>query len=116
MSKFVTGTFYHPDGSPASGATLTLLISQDVAASGHCVIIHAPVLVTLDENGSIPYTPPSPGPESGTQVWANDEVLPNGTWYVVTVKDQDFGQVFYELLTISGESPIDLSTIPPGLK
>ena len=104
--KTIIGTFVRPDGTVASGATLTLLISQDAVASGQGVIEHAPVTVTLDDTGSIP---------ADTTIWANDELLPSGTYYVVSVKDQDYGQIYFERLTISGFSPIDLSTIAPEL-
>jgi len=102
--KTITGTFITPSGAPAAGATLILLLSQDAVAAGVGQVAHYPVTVTLDDAGNIP---------AGVEIWANDELLPAGTHYIVTVKDDTLGQVFCERLVLQGASPISLDSIPP---
>lgn len=111
--KIIVGTFMRPDGTPAAGATLTLLLSQDATVPGVGQIGHYPVVVILDANGSIPSSAASPGPEVDTHLWCNDQVLPLDTYYVVSVHDDVFGQIYFERLVIASDSPIDLSTIAP---
>ena len=103
--KSIVGQFLRPDGSPAAGATLYLLLSQDaVATSPMETVLHARISVTLDSNGNIP---------AGTVIWANDELQPSGTYFHVVVVDPVFGKCFDERLTISGASPINLAIAPP---
>ena len=103
--KTITGQFLRPDGSVAAGATLFLLLSQDAVASSPMeTITHARVSITLDANGNIP---------GGTTIFANDELLPAGTYYHVVVVDPSFGKCFDERLTIAGASPINISLVPP---
>ena len=105
--KTIIGQFLRPDGSPAAGATLYLLLSQDaVATSPMETITHARIPITLDANGNIP---------AGTVIWANDELLPVGTYFHVVVIDGTYGKCFDERLTISGASPINLNAIAPPL-
>jgi len=111
--KIVVGNFLKPDGSPAAGATLTFEISQDVTVPGSGQIGHYQVVFLLDENGSLPSSAASPGPELDSFLYANDQVLPTDTYYCVTVKDDTFGLIYAERLTIAGDSPIDLSTLAP---
>jgi hypothetical protein len=113
LPKIIVGNFVKPDGSPAAGATLTLLLSQDATIPGRGQIGHYAVVVVLDANGSIPSSAASPGPETDTKLYANDQILPVGTHYFVTVKDDTFGVIYAERLTIQGDSPIDLSTLAP---
>jgi hypothetical protein len=111
--KAIQGNFMRPDATPAAGATLTLLLSQDgTAADGSGQIGHYPVIVTLDENGEIPAI----GSLEGLLIEANDEILPVGTYYTVRVVDPEFGQVFFERLTITGATPIDLNEIASSLQ
>jgi hypothetical protein len=111
--KEITGNFVRPDGSPAAGAELHFLISQDcVAADGSGEVGHYPVSVVLDENGAIPFS----GSLEGMLLLANDEILPSGTYYTVSLKDPEFGQIFFERLTIVGTSPINLNLIAPALQ
>lgn len=105
--KLITGTFQFPDGTPAAGATLTLLLSQDSSESGSGQILHVPILITLDANGAIP---------ANTAIFANDQITPNGTYYVVSVKDKVYGLVYFEQLAIQGTSPISLNALVPKAK
>jgi len=104
--KTITGTFERPDGSPAAGALLEFLLSH--AASNPSVghILHSLFTVTLDATGSIP---------AGTQLWTNDELTAPGgvaTTYRVVCKDTVYGTVFDEIMSITGQSPVNLNTIP----
>ena len=105
--KTITGQFLRPDGSPASGAILELLLSQDaVATSPMAVVIHGTVSITLDANGNIP---------PNQQIEGNDELNPQGTFYHVKVLDGTFGKCFDERLVLQGSSPINLNAIAPPL-
>ena len=113
MSKAITGNFIRPDGSPAACALLTLRLSQDgTAADGSGQIGHYPVIVTLDANGQIPVI----GSVEGLLIEANDEILPAGTYYVVSVVDPIFGRIYFERLMIAGISPINVNEIAPSLQ
>ncbi len=105
--KVITGTFQRPDGSPASGATLYLLLSQDVVASSPMiVVVHSRDPITLDSNGSIP---------AGTLVWCNDEVNPQGTFTHVVCVDPVFGKCLDERLVLQGASPVNIASLVPPL-
>jgi hypothetical protein len=104
--KVIQGTFLRPDGSPAAGALLEFLLSHAAtnASVGH--VLHSLFTVTLDGTGSVP---------PATQIWCNDELVgPGGvaTTYRVVVKDPTFGTVFDEIMSITGQSPINLNAIP----
>lgn len=105
--KTITGTFQFPDGTPASGASLTLLLSQDSNDGGSGQILHVPIVIVLDSNGAIPVN---------TAIFANDQITPNGTYYVVSVKDKVYGLVYFEQLAIQGTSPINLNALTPKAK
>ena len=112
--KIITGSFMRPDGTPAAGATLTLLLSQDATVPGVGQIGHIPIVVILDAYGNIPSSAASPGPEVDTHLYANDQILPVSTYYVVSVRDDVFGQIYFERLVIAGDSPINLDNIAPA--
>lgn len=105
--KVITGKFQFPDGTPAAAATLTLLLSQDSNDGGSGQILHVPIVITLDSNGQIP---------AGTAIFANDQITPNGTYYVVSVKDRVYGLTYFEQLAIQGTSPINLNALTPKAK
>jgi hypothetical protein len=110
--KDVFGAFKLPNGQPAAGATLTLLISQDcIASDGSGEIGRYPISVTLDAEGNIPTSTSL----EGMPLQANDEILPAGTTYFVTLRDPVFGMIYKERLTIAGTSPINLALIAPAL-
>jgi hypothetical protein len=104
--KTITGTWNYPNGQPAAGAILTLQLSQD-GEGPSSQLLHVPVKITLDNTGSIP---------AGMGVFANDQIQPAGTYYIVSVKDPVFGQVYFERLSISGTSPINLNALVPASK
>lgn len=101
--KQITGTWLREDGSPASGAILTLKLNQD-ASSPSSQIMAALISIVLDSTGSIP---------ANTQVWANDELSPTTTFYHLTVQDGTSGTAYRERLTITGNSPINLNSLVP---
>jgi hypothetical protein len=106
--KTITGTFVRPDGSPASGAILELLLSQDAVATSPVVsVVHARISITLDSTGSIP---------AGTLWFCNDELNPPGTYTHVVILDPVFGKCFDERLVIQGTSPISLNSLIPTLQ
>ena len=111
--KIIVGTFMRPDGMPAAGATLTLLLSQDATVPGVGQIAHFPIVITLDANGSIPSSAASPGPEVDTHLYCNDQILPVDTHYIVSVNDDVFGQIYFERLVIAGDSPVNLDNLAP---
>lgn len=102
--KTIQGTWLREDGSPASGATLTLKLSQD-ASSPSGQIMAALIAITLDSTGSIP---------AGTQIWACDELQPSGLFYHATIQDGTSGTAYRERLVIAGNSPISLNAIVPS--
>jgi hypothetical protein len=106
--KAITGKFTRPDGSPMAGAVLSLALSQDAVAEGNEQLTRRPAYITLGSDGSIP---------AGTKVWANDEIMPNGTLYVAMVRDSEGRRAYGpELWTIEGTAPIDLTLIVPPLQ
>jgi hypothetical protein len=110
--KDLYGNFKLPNGQPAAGALLSLLISQDcIASDGSGQIGRYPIEVTLDENGNIPTTTSL----EGMPLQCNDEILPSGTTYFVSLHDPIFGNVYKERLSITGTSPINLALIAPAL-
>jgi hypothetical protein len=101
--KNITGSFLRPDGTPAAGATVNFLLSQNAGCSVG-LLVHERVSVVLDENGALP---------SDLELWCNDELETAGTWYNVTLKDPVAGQVLYENVAIVGTSPISLPALTP---
>ena len=111
--KSIVGNFMRPDATPAACAKVIFLLSQDgTAIDGTGQIGHYPIEVTLDENGEIPAI----GSVEGLLINANDEILPAGTYYTVRVVDPIFGQIFFERLTITGTTPINLNEMAPSLQ
>lgn len=102
--KTITGTWLRPDGTPAANATLLLKLSADENSSGGQVGAGAQLSITLDNTGSIP---------AGTQILANDELTPAGSFYHAIVQDGTYGTLYRERLTIAGASPISLNSIVP---
>jgi hypothetical protein len=101
--KTITGTFVLPNGAPAAGAVITFLLSQNAQQPGG-QLLHVPIQFTLDENGSIP---------ADSEIFANDQLQPSGTYYVVSISDPVFMQYFFERYVIAGASPINLNSLSP---
>lgn len=106
LPKIISGKFTFPDNTPAANAVLTLVLSQD-GGVGSSQIAHVPLTVQLDATGSIP---------ANTGIFANDQISPNGTYYIVSIKDSVYGLVYFEKLAIQGVSPIDLNQLVPNSK
>ena len=73
----LTGTFYHPDGSPVNGK-LIFLLSQPARLSDGSAQVVPMVKIFSITNGVL---------ETGAFVYGNDVLLPSGTYYVVRLVD-----------------------------
>lgn len=104
--KQITGTFQDAAGNPIAGGKLYLKISNDAVAPNAAQVSRVLTAITLDGTGSIP---------AGTQIWFNDEVLPNGTTYTVAVVQAGGGLVWgAENISIAGASPQSLNNAVPA--
>lgn len=100
--------FQGPDGTIAANGRLLLSLSQNamITSGGGQVYSLVPVVIDLDANGLIP---------AGTTIWANDELTPSGTTYLVNLQDRNRGRLdTLGTWSISGASPIDLSGMTPS--
>ena len=109
MTKTITGSFRTtsnaniPLGIGAS--TLQLTLSALATANGSAQLSPAMVSVALSTNSVIP---------GSTLIWANEELLPNNTTYRCRIIDGSNNILWGPAtLNISGNSPIDLTTIAP---
>jgi hypothetical protein len=107
--KKITGIFTGPDGTPLAGAVLDLVLSQDATVMGTGQVAPRAVSLVLEKDGSLP---------EDTEVWANDELSPAGTYYTATLQEPVTGENIYgpELWPLLGASPIELSDIVPPLR
>jgi hypothetical protein len=103
--KTITGNWQDPQGVNASFGILSLKLSQDAVVIGTSQIAPRNIAFTLTTLGAIP---------ANTQIWANDELNPIGTFYALTVMDSGGGVIYGpEFFSISGASPINLNNIVP---
>lgn len=101
--KTITGTFRHPDGAPASKEIVVFTLSQDAMIIGNGAQVEPlPIKIQLDANGAIP---------AGTQILANDELHPDGTYYHVRITS---GNGYYEQFQLIGSSPININALVPS--
>jgi hypothetical protein len=108
LSKSITGNFVLASGSPVMNGTLYLQLSQNAATTATPAVQVSPALITitLDINGSIP---------SGTVIWANDELVPSGTYYRMTLNQQGGGRIYGpQPVTVTGTAPINVTNFTPG--
>ncbi len=105
--KTIQGKFSRADGTPAVNGVLSFLLSQDAVNPSVGFVEHTLLQITLDNTGAIP---------AGTQIFANDELLPATTWYHLTLNDGENGIVYDEHIFITGDSPINLNLIPPTVR
>jgi hypothetical protein len=104
--KTITGKWQDGAGQNVSFGILSLKLNQDAVVLATSQIAPRNIAFTLDTTGSIP---------AATQIWANDELNPAGTFYSLTVMDSGGGVVYGpENFTISGGSPINLNNIIPS--
>src|SRR5581483_4968852 len=110
--KTVTVSFIDPQGNALANGLVRLKLSQVVNISGTALVAPTEVSINLNSSGQIP---------ANTQIWCNDEVTPLGTTYQLTafsgsiingVQTQG-GQVMSVNVSITGSSPIDLTTLTP---
>jgi hypothetical protein len=80
--KTITGNWQDPQGVNASFGILSLKLSQDAVVIGTSQIAPRNIAFTLTTLGAIP---------ANTQIWANDELNPIGTFYALTVMDSGGG-------------------------
>src|SRR5579863_3069306 len=111
--KTISGTFQNPDGSAVANGILKLTLSQAANISGTAQIAPTEVTIQLNSSGAIP---------ANTTILANDELTPAGTTYYATLFNGNKnssgayvagGQIFSQQWSISGTSPIDLTTLTP---
>lgn len=106
MPKLITAQFKFPDATPVSFGTLSLKLSQDTVVQFFNYVAPKNVQITLDINGQIP--------GGGSLIYGNDELIPAGTVYIMSVSDAGGGLVYGpELISIVGVSPINLNSIVP---
>lgn len=105
MPKVITGTWQNPDGSAVANGTLFLKLSQDAVAFGTAQLAPTIVAIQLDATGSIP---------TNISIYANDELIPNGTGYYTSVVQKGGGKVYGpDLLFLTGSGPINLNNFTP---
>jgi len=104
--KTITGGGYqYPNGSPCASCTLTLQLTIDATVSGTGQIVPKLLSYILDASGNVP---------SGSTIWGNDQLLPNGTTYKASLAAVGGGQLWGpEYLSIAGASPINLAQLIP---
>lgn len=104
--KTITGQWKFPDGSAAANAILYLQLSQDAVVVGQNQVAPRVLAIALDGTGSIP---------ANTQIFANDELNPEGTVYIVSVIAPGGGKIYGpDLYNIAGASPINLNNSIPA--
>lgn len=103
--KQITGNWYYAGGVPVAGATLTLTLSQSaVFNDGSGSVAPNSYYIILNSEGGIPNT---------AEIYYNDELLPNGTYYTWTITQAGktiFGPVSGQIVATA---PVSLNTIPP---
>jgi hypothetical protein len=98
--KILKGRFEHANGRPMAEGILTLKLSQDAKAIATGEQVPKKFETVLDENGEI---------KAGTMWWANDELKPAGTYYLV---EAWHGVPCWRAwLKIVGTSPINLNEL-----
>jgi len=104
--KTITGGGYqYPNGSACASCTLTLQLTVDATVSGTGQIAPKLLSYTLDASGNVP---------SGSTIWGNDQLQPNGTTYKASLVAVGGGQLWGpEYLSIAGASPINLAQLIP---
>jgi len=102
--KTITGSFKLENDEPAAEGILSLWLSQDakVISTRTEVKGDRKIEIQLDENGAIP---------AGTEILANDELRPAGTYYTIDVWHGNGGTFYRGWIKIVGPSPIDLTAI-----
>lgn len=105
--KTITATtaFQDPQGNVLANGTLILQLNLLANAAGGQVE-PVPVVIPLDATGKITGQP--------VNLWANDQLTPSGTFYVMRLFNSNGLQVAGPVnWTISGAAPIDVSAINP---
>jgi hypothetical protein len=81
-------------------------LSQDATATGTSQVTSALISFTLDNTGSIP---------GSSSIWGNDELLPSGTFYIVSVLAAGGGLVWgSENIAVIGASPVNINQAIPS--
>lgn len=103
--KTITGTWVDPGGNAIAFGIISLKLNQDATVVSTNQIAPRIIQFTLTSAGAIP---------ANTQIWANDEISPNGTFYALTIMEQGGGVIYGpEYFTIAGASPININTLVP---
>ena len=108
--RHIFGSWRDPRGIRAAKGTLHLKLNQDAVIPATGQAAPRGVSYTLDDSGAL---------ISGSQVWANDELLPTGTYYIASVNEVGGGLIWGpQNLYIAGggktgNDPIDLNLVVP---
>lgn len=105
LVQLIGGNFADFAGNPVENGILWLTLSADSIEGGNIFGPFAPAKILLDATGSV----------LGVQfIYANDDLLPAGSFYWVEVRTQYGARVFGPARwVIAGSSPVDISTTPP---
>ncbi|PWT73645.1 MAG: hypothetical protein C5B60_07940, partial [Chloroflexi bacterium] len=111
--RHISGQWRDARGNLARNGDLHLKLNQDAMIPATSQTAPREVSFHLNEEGGLP---------AGSQVWANDEMLPTTTYYTATVTEQGGGLIWgpQNLVIVSqdptdmtGKSIIDLNSIIP---
>lgn len=110
--QLIGGNFQNGDGVSLSGGKLLFTLSHDeqYTVGSTQVVAGQKFTTTLDSTGNIPANP-------AFRVWANDAMLPSGSFYTVRLFDSSGAEVwaapqFWTLA--SSPNPLNVGTIVPS--
>lgn len=103
--KVISGSWQDPAGNAIAFGIISLKLNQDAVVVSTTQVAPRIIQFTLDSTGAIP---------ANTQIWANDELSPTGTFYALTIMEQGGGVIYGpEYFVIAGASPINLNQLVP---
>jgi len=104
MPKIIKGLFKQFDGEAAAEALLTLSLSQKATVIATGAKAEDQIRIYLDEDCKIP---------EDTEVFGNDELKPEGTFYTFDLRDNRLHPLYSDeaWLKITGKSPVDITDL-----
>jgi hypothetical protein len=105
--KVITGKWEDAAGQLAAYGRVHFRLNQDAATlTGDTRVVPREVFFQLTNAGALP---------EDSQIWANDELSPAGTYYRMSVNALGGGTIAGpEHLILSGPSPININSLVPG--